>query len=174
MRHVDFSQLETAKTVRFELNYFWVLFGTGFMVLLMISFASLMQYRLSSLLHEKDNLSAELESLRSSKSEQEKNEEIRRAVQKVLNRPIIWTGIVNKIARRVPHSIRLSELSGALDNGRALKMKGVAQTMSRIFELKANLESIPECAKIVLLNVAKIDDPLRQEGIGFDMECRIQ
>ena len=174
MRHVNFLQLEMARSIRFELNYFWILFAIGFLALVTISLGSFQQYRLSAVLRAKEAVTAEVTNLRSSKNAEEKNAEIRRVIQTVLNRPVTWTPILNKIARRVPSSIRLAEMSGSLDQNRALKLKGVAQTLPRIFELKANLELIKDCEKIVLLNLSQIEDPLKEKGISFEMECRIQ
>jgi len=150
------------------------LVGLGLILFIAASAGAIQQYRLRSLLVMKDASIAEVEKLRVSKSEQEKKAQTRQAIQTVLNRPIAWTPLLNKVARRMPSSVRFLEVAGTLDQKRALTLKGQAQTLPRIFELKANLELIPDCEKIVLLNLAQIDDPKRPDRITFEMECRIR
>jgi hypothetical protein len=171
--HINFIDEKSKISIKPDLTYKFVILILAFMILIAALFVVIEKKYTNNLAEVITQKSQEAESLITEKAKKLKSFNDIKETKQVLNNPIIWSKIINKVTQDKPDSITYKSISGDIKDKRVLSLHGKASFMADLIGLKDQISNIKECKKASIISIEQEIDNSLNKDFNFKIECEI-
>lgn len=163
VNHVNLLDIKPAGPGQTELNYLSILIVLSVIIVGCLAFMFWQKHYFGNIKKQSDFIAVEVAKLNASVNATQKKA-LNKDILTKLNHPILWSNLLKELARSVPSSIQLSQVTGELKGKRGLVVIGSTHALPAIFLLKNKLSNLQECKKTHVIYLSEST---------FQIECQI-
>jgi|GEM_PF-3738227 len=202
IQHVNFMpEKEKRARLKFALNYFWILMTITVFVAGAVGFSLLQKHRITVLQRDIDRVNEENARTKETQLKQQQAKLSESVRKEALGDPIFWSSLLQKVALKIPQTIKITQLNGTLSSAassagatsstgtagstgtaanaatagskRIMTMKGTSPFLLPIYRLKDNFDNLKECPKPSLVSIEQAQSPTGEDQLSFQIECTL-
>jgi Tfp pilus assembly protein PilN len=174
VRHLNFLDEKASGPKKlFSLNYLWIIIILLICIAISSGYSLFQRKRIANMRDQIDSITEEIAEIQAIQMQRQQATLSASTRKNVLSNPILWSDLLRKMAKKIPESVKLIQITGGITGKRTLVLKGVSPLLLPIYRLKDNFLEMPECANATLVSIEQAQAANGEGQLSFQLECTL-